>query len=179
MYIILCMCWYECDRSRRRGNAKRNGSSYSCVCASTFVISSDRTRPDQYELLSLFGRTGGRRTGVGGRNEISSLRTPQPLPPSPLLTGNKGRPDNTIFCVSRVPQHHPHPYTAGGGDECDARAHTHTYPLHPNGIFLRTSAAPLTSHSIRVMYNASQYARDGPPPRQSVARPSALPPTMV
>lgn len=28
-----------------------------------------------------------------------------------------------------------------------------------NGIFLRTSAAPLTSHSIRVMYNASQYSR--------------------
>lgn len=43
-------------------DAKRNGSSYlyarACVRACTFVISSDRTRPDQYELLSLFGAEG-------------------------------------------------------------------------------------------------------------------------
>lgn len=85
--------------------------------------------------------------GVGGRNEISSSRTP----PRPCRGPTR---QYYILRKSRPAASPPSVY-----DEKSVTHTTATPRRALNGIFLRTSAAPLTSHSIRVMYNASQYSR--------------------
>jgi len=150
-----------------------------CMCVGVWVCTCECVHAPLWSLVTGRARTnmnyyhfsvGRASRGVGGRNEISSSRTP------PHRRRYEGRLDNTIFCVSRFPQHRHRLYD----EKSVTHTHPHTTPPHPNGIFLRKSAAPLTSHSIRVMYNASQYARDGPPqpPASPPLRPLVCPPTV-